>query len=94
MIQTQENGKNHFGPDLGTLCPNSSRKKFLSKICLRQSLDIMATCHHLKYPILRKLSDGWMDRRMDGQTEEQNDFIGRCLNKAERPVTGENLWLR
>ena len=54
----------------------------------------MATCHHLKYPILRKLSDGWMDRRMDGQTEEQNDFIERYLNKAERPVTGENLWLR
>ena len=35
-----------------------------------------------------------MDGQTDGWTEEQSDFIGRCLNKAERPITGENLSLR
>ena len=46
MIQTQENGKKqHFGPDLGMLCPNSGQQIFLRKIGLRQSLNIMVNYH-------------------------------------------------
>ena len=50
MIQTQENGeKPHFGPDLGTLGPNSSHQNFFSKIWFRQSLDIMVSYHRVQY---------------------------------------------
>ena len=50
MTQTQENGeKPRFGPDLGTLGPNSGRQFFFLKIWLLQSLDIMASYHHVKY---------------------------------------------
>ena len=69
LIQTQENDKKpHFGPDLGPLGPNSDGQIYFSKIWL-QSLDIMFRYHHVQYqkktndPILRKFSDGRIDRR-------------------------------
>ena len=58
LIQTQENDKKpHFGPDLGPLGPNYYQ------------IDIMFRYHHVQYqkktndPILRKFSDGRIDRR-------------------------------
>ena len=64
--------KPHFGPDLGSLRPNSGRQFFFfSKIWLCQSLDIMVSYYaFIMYnirktnnPILRKLSDGRTDGR-------------------------------
>ena len=51
MVQTQENGEKHFGPDLGRFGQNSGCHFFLffSKIWLRQALDIMVSYHHSKY---------------------------------------------
>ena len=50
MIQTQENCKKpNFGPDLGSLGPNSGYQLFFSKIRLCQSLDITVSYHHVKY---------------------------------------------
>ena len=50
MIQTQENSeKPHFGPDLGTLDPSSGHQTFFLKLWLRQSLDVMVSCYHVKY---------------------------------------------
>ena len=49
MIQTQENGeKPHFGLDLSPL-DLIRVDNFLSKIWLRQSLDITFTYHHVQY---------------------------------------------
>ena len=45
-------------------------------------------------PILRKLNDGWTDRRTDEWTHKQtkeSDFIGRCLTSVERPKI-KNTW--
>ena len=70
IIQIQENGKKpHFGPNLGSLGPNSGGQNLFSKFCLPQSLDVMVSYHHVQYkkkandPILRKFSDGRTDRR-------------------------------
>ena len=50
MIQTQEISKKpHFGPDLGQLGPICATKFCFSKIWLRQSLDIMASYHHVQH---------------------------------------------
>ena len=35
-------------------------------------------------PILRKLSDRWIDGQTEGQTDK-SDFIGRCSTNAKRP---------
>ena len=93
MTQTQENGeKPCFGPDLGTLGPNSGHQFFFLKIWLCQSLDIMVSYHHVKYkkktndPILKKFTDGGMDERTDGHTDRQrdeSDFIGCCPTDIE-----------
>ena len=78
MKQTLENDKRpSLGTDFGTFGPNSSRHFFFffSKICLRQSVDIMVSYHHVQYqkktndPILRKLSDGRKDVRTEGRTD-------------------------
>ena len=46
MIYTQENGeKPHFGPNSGQLSLNSAHQSPPSKICLRQSLEIMVSYH-------------------------------------------------
>ena len=42
-------------------------------------------------PILRKLSDGWMDRRTDGQMDK-SDFIGHCPTNVEHPLGYLDLW--
>ena len=50
MIQTQGNSKkDHFGPDLGPLNPNSHCRNSVSKIWLRESLDIMVRYQNVKY---------------------------------------------
>ena len=53
MIQTHADDKKpHFRPDVGLLDPNSGCNFFssvFSKIWLRQSLDIMARYHQVKY---------------------------------------------
>ena len=55
---------------------------FFSKIWLRQSLDIIVSCHHAQYqkktndPIMRKLSDG----RTDGETYRQTDRSARVIS--------------
>ena len=49
MIQTQENcDKPHFEPHLSPLDLDSGLH-FVSKIWLRQSLDIMVRYHHVRY---------------------------------------------
>ena len=59
----------------------SGRKFFFSKIWLCQSLDIMVSYHHIQYQkktndqILRKLSDGWTNRRMDRRTDRRTRLI-------------------
>ena len=63
----------------------------LAKLFVFKNLAPSATRYHVQLssctisektntPILRKLSDGWMD----GQTD-QSDFIGRCPTNHERP---------
>ena len=44
-------------------------------------------------PILRKLSDGWTDRRIDGRTDrrtdgltDESDFIERCQTNVKLPI--------
>ena len=70
--------------------PNSALQKNFSKIWF-QSLDIMASYHHVQYPKKlmiqsRKVSDGRTDRQTDGQADEIN-FIGRCPTNVERPIS-------
>ena len=48
MIQTMPK-KHHFWHDLDTLSPNSGNQTFISKIWLRQSLDIMVSYDDVKY---------------------------------------------
>ena len=63
----------------------------LAKLFVFKNLAPSATRYHVQLssctisektntPILRKLSDGWMD----GQTD-QSDFIGHCPTNHERP---------
>ena len=75
LNQTWENCKKpNFGPNSGLFGQNFDHQFFFfssSKIWLCQSLDIMASYHHVHYqtknndPILRKFSDRWTDRWMD-----------------------------
>ena len=67
---------------------------FVSKIWLRQSLDMMVRYYHVQYQknlMLKSwenlVTDGRTGRRADRQTNE-NDFIGCCQTNAERP----KLW--
>ena len=62
---------------------------FLTKIWLRQSLDIMDSYYHAQYQ--KKLMiqswenlvmDEWPDGRTDTQTEK-SDFIGGCTTNAD-----------
>ena len=76
MIQTQENGKK---PNFG---PDSDHGHLSSCAISEKAND----------PILRKLSDGRMDRRTDGQTDETH-FIGRCPTNVERPTTKSSRFL-
>ena len=62
--------KTSFIPNFGPFGPYSSHQNiFFANIWLRQTLDIMASYHHIQYqkknndPILRKLSDGRKDGR-------------------------------
>ena len=73
MIQTQENDKEpHFGPNLGSLDPNSSHQFFFSKIWLCQSLDIMVSSHHVQYQ--KKLMIQSLENLVtDGQTDRQTN---------------------
>ena len=69
MIQTQENGeKPHFGPNLGPFDQNSSYNFFFQN----PALSVTRCCNQLSSctiseetndPILRKFSDGRIDRR-------------------------------
>ena len=76
MILTQENGKK---PNFG---PDSDHGHLSSCAISEKAND----------PILRKLSDGRMDRRTDGQTDETH-FIGRCPTNVERPTTKSSRFL-
>ena len=78
-----------FGPDLGSLGPNSGCQFFFF-----QKSDFVSTRYHVqlssrtiseksKDPILKKSSDGWTHR----ETEE-SDFIGCCPTNAKRPISG------
>ena len=61
--------KPSFGPDFGSLGPNSGPQFFFSKIWLSQLPNIMVSYHHVQYQkknndiILRKLSDGRIERQ-------------------------------
>ena len=62
--------KTSFIPNFGPFGPYSSYQNiFFATIWLRQTLDVMASYHHIQYqkknndPILRKLSDGRKDGR-------------------------------
>ena len=81
--QIWENSKKpSFGPDFGPFDPNLGHQFLFSKIWLRLSLDVMVSTISEKTngPILRKLSDGQMDRLTD-----ESDFIARCPTNVERP---------
>ena len=85
MNQTSENGKKpSFGPNFGPFGPNRGSNYFFFLIWLCQSLDIMVHYYHIQYQkntndaILRKLSDGRMDRKTD-----QSDFIGCCWTNVK-----------
>ena len=82
MIQTQENDqKPQSGPDLGLLGPNLGCNFFFKNLALS-----VVTRYHVQLssctisgksndPILRKLSDGWMDRQMNRQTDRRTKMI-------------------
>ena len=66
---------------LGLILTHLAQKCFfLSKIWLRQSLNVMVRYHHVQYqkktndPILRKLSPGGTDGQTDRQTDRQELF--------------------
>ena len=62
-------------------------KFFFSKICLRQSLDIMVSYHHVQYQ-KKLMIQSWenlvTDGRIDGQIDK-SAFIGRSPTNVERP---------
>ena len=61
MIQIQENDeKTHFGPDLSPFRPNLGHNFFLKKINFQLSSSTIT--ERTNDPILRKVSDGRMDR--------------------------------
>ena len=63
--------KPHFGPDLGTLDPNSGRQLSFSKVWLRQSLDIMVSYHDVQYQkklMIQSCENLVTERRRDRQT--------------------------
>ena len=77
MNQIWENGKKpSFVPDFGPFCLNSGRQFFLSKIWLRQSLDIMVSYHHVQHQ-KKLMIQSWENLVTDGQTDK-SDVIGRC----------------
>ena len=89
MIQTKENGeKPHFGPDFWAQWSEIRTAKFLKKIWLRQSLDIMVSYHHGKYQEKLKIQT-WenlvKDRQTDGRTDE-SEFIGCCRTGLKRRI--------
>ena len=75
MNQTWENGKKpSFEPNFG---PNSGCQIFFSKIWLRQSLEIMASYHHVQYQKKLRIQSWenlwWTNRHLDRQTTEQRE---------------------
>ena len=81
MVQTQENGEKHFGPDLGRFGQNSGCHFFLfffknlasSGTRYHGQLSSFKISEKTYYPILRNLVT---DGRTDRQTDE-SDFLGR-----------------
>ena len=71
MIQTHKNGeKPHSRPGLGMLGPNSGRDFFLNvdSSVTRYYVQLSSyTIEKTSEPILKKLSDGWIDGRTDGR---------------------------
>ena len=72
--QIWENGrKPSFGPNFG---PKFGLLNFLSKIWLRQSLDVMVSYHHIQYQ-KKLMIQSWenlvTDRQTDGQTDGQTE---------------------
>ena len=71
--QTSENGKKpHFRSDLGLLGSNSGREFFFKNLALSVTryhgqLSSCTISEKNNVSILRKLSDGRMDRRTDGR---------------------------
>ena len=80
MIQTQENGvKSHFGPNLGPLSPNSGHQTFFSKIWLCQSLDIVASYHHVQYQE-KLIIQSWENLVTDDRRTERREWFHRTLS--------------
>ena len=73
MIQTKDNGKKpHFVPDLNLV---------LSVTMFYGQLLSCTISEKTNDPILRELSDGWMDGQMN-----QSDFMRCCPTRVKHPV--------
>ena len=70
MIQTEENGKNPlFGSDLDHWAQIRADKFFFKNLApsVTSQLSSCTISEKTNDPILRKHTDGWIDRRKDGR---------------------------
>ena len=93
MVQTQENGKkNHFGPDLGLLEPNSSHWFFFFSnmaSSVTRYYGQISSCtisEKTNDSIFGKFSERRTDKLIDRQKDESN-FIWRFPTNVDRAIT-------